>query len=213
MGIVLPFDRHHASISADLKPKTVRSADLPSRANSSEKVMKYRGGIRPAAFQLETAGAPTPVKTDAAVVPPTASMMASTDESMPSSTSWFMKKSSLHEAAIDADDFMKFDVGMADDRADVVFRLTLLPKVLGKNKTSIAKSVGVSPSAWSNYINPDPTPDNKTTIPWETATELKELYGLTLDWIYCGDLTSVRDQELRDKIRAAERAAKPRKRA
>lgn len=95
---------------------------------------------------------------------------------------------------------------MADTREQIVFRLRLLPEVLSKKVGEIAKAAGVEPSTWSNYIAEPKV--SKNVIPWEVASELKDAFGLTLDWIYCGDRPSIKDEALRLKIIQAERAAR-----
>lgn len=204
MAAVLQFPRHARASAAALNPKTERSACLPRRESSSEKVMKYSGGIKPRAFQLETAGKPTPVRVAAADVPPTASMTSSTELSIAPDTSRLMKLSRLHDTAIDSFQAVNFNHGMPDSRAQIVFRLRLLHEVLEKDKNVLAAVAGVTGPAWSNWISET----SKNIIPWESASDLCDAYGLTLDWIYRGHLPSIPDPELRLKIQKAERAAK-----
>lgn len=195
----------HADISAaDLKLKTRRSACRPRRSNSSEKITKYSAGIMPAAFQLETAEPPTRAIFAAADGPPTASTTASTEPSMPPDTSLNVKLSSLHDAAVEFCQNVRFANGMVDSRDQIVFRLRLLPEVLGRPKNEIAAAAGVTPSVWSNYVSDT----NKNVITWKAASELHATFGLSLDWIYCGDAMSIRDEGLRLKIRKAERDAR-----
>lgn len=98
------------------------------------------------------------------------------------------------------------DQPMADTRDDIVRRLRILPEALGKKVGEIAAAAGVSPNQWSNYIaDPDV---RKDIIPYTAAAELRATFNLTLDWIYCGDPTTIRDEALRIKLRRAERAAR-----
>jgi hypothetical protein len=202
MGIVLRL-AHYSR--ASVKLKTDRSAALPRRASSSEKVMKCSVGIAPLAFQLLTAGAPTPASAAAAAVPPTASITSVTDPSIPPSYSRNMNMSSVHGAEIDLNEGGLFHGDMPSSRESIISRLRLLPKILGKSQVAMLEPIGCTPPQWSNYLTTEGT--SKNVITWEVASDFKEFYGVTLDWIYCNDLASL-PEALKLRVKEAEKAAK-----
>lgn len=164
----------------------------------------------PLDFQLLTAdGDLSPANEAAAAVPPTASTMSSTVPNMSPYNSRIVKVSSPHDTKMDNQRDVMSANAMADSRDQIIARLRLLPDLFGMKIGEFAETIGVNGSTWSNWVSNT----NKNEIPRESAQELKEVYGITTDWLYCGDLESIKDSGLRIKIRKAERAALPRRRA
>lgn len=90
---------------------------------------------------------------------------------------------------------------MAQPREAIVSRLLILPDVVGKKTIKeMLELTSCSETRWQNYISPK----QQHIIAWEIACELKVVYGITLDWIYCNDLVSL-PMELRTKVRLAEK--------
>ena len=84
-----------------------------------------------------------------------------------------------------------------ESREAVGFRLELTRIALNRgNATAFAKSLGISPAAWSNYI----TGDNYISPP--VALRMVKQYSVTLDWIYRGNTYGM-PSELLDGIERA----------
>lgn len=93
---------------------------------------------------------------------------------------------------------------MRSSREEIAFRLRLLPEILGKKTIrEMLEPIDCSETQWSNFKKPDGT----VTITWEVASDFQEVYDISLDWIYCGKLSSLPDP-LRPKVKAAERKAR-----
>jgi transcriptional regulator with XRE-family HTH domain len=60
-------------------------------------------------------------------------------------------------------------------------RLRLLERAVGTTGRAIARHLGISKSAWSNYIT------GERGLPPVHAAALKRRYGCALDWIFAGD--------------------------
>lgn len=201
MGSVVRWPLHGWASAAVLKPKIRRSKAMPRRSASSAKTTKYREGMEPEARQLLTAGAVTAATAATAVVPPKASTRASTVSSMPLDNSSILKLSSLQERQIDDSYFLNSARAMS--RLDIIYRLNLLQRVLGIPHKDVAAAAKCTPSDWSNWRNPQ----QNATIPWENALELYLAFGVTMEWIYGGDVRSIADEKLRLAILQAERHA------
>lgn len=55
----------------------------------------------------------------------------------------------------------------------------------GESQNALAKKLGVSPTRLNNWV----VGDNLLPVPY--AYKLKLLTGATLDWLYCGDVSSL----------------------
>lgn len=199
-SVVVRLDHYRASF-LKRKPKMPRRVSKPRRASSSVKVKKCLAGIDPDDFHIQTAEGLTPAKEAAAESPPTASTIDSTSLSMPPYTSTILNVSSVQESSMDESKESKFHGDMAIDRGDVIARLNLLPEVLGQSHKEIAELIGATPRDWSNWRNVD----GPARIPADRAWELYRVFGLSMDWVYGGDLNQIRDQRLRQRIIEAER--------
>ena len=199
MGIVVIL---HAPTR--LKLKTERSALKPRRLSSSAKIGKYSAGITPLFRQLLTADTPTAVMPAAAEEPPTASMTSSTEQSMCIDSSETLNLSRVHASEIDSSRILKSIMGMpADHRDRIAFRLDLLPTALGKTRKEIYVAAGMSKSGWSNVTSL--TRPERIAI--EPALELWETFGISIEWMFKGDYNTILDQDLRTKLKLAEREA------
>ena len=199
MGIVVIL---HAPTR--LKLKTERSALKPRRLSSSAKIGKYSAGITPLFRQLLTADTPTAVMPAAAEDPPTASMTSSTEQSMSIDSSETLNLSRVHGSEIDSSRILKSIMGMpADHRDRIAFRLDLLPTALGKPRKEIYEAAGMSKSGWSN-VTSLARPER---IAIDPALELWETFGISIEWMFKGDYNTILDQDLRTKLKLAEREA------
>src|SRR5262245_22656393 len=64
-------------------------------------------------------------------------------------------------------------------------RLRLSRQALGYSQTAMALLIDSSPSLWGNYEA------GIRRIPLDNAFQLKPATGLTLEWIFCGDLSGL----------------------
>lgn len=79
------------------------------------------------------------------------------------------------------------------------YRLELTRLALDRgNATAFAKTLGVSPQSWSNYV----TGDNRIGL--DTALRMVKLYSVTLDWIFRGNTYGM-PGEMLDRIAKARR--------
>ena len=65
---------------------------------------------------------------------------------------------------------------------DVAARLTLLREIHGDTQRAFADRVGIKPTAWNNYER------SQRLIRIQEARKLVNLFGVTTDWIFYGDL-------------------------
>lgn len=62
----------------------------------------------------------------------------------------------------------------------------------------LCRETGIKPNAWSQFTNPE----KKRRITLAAAYRLKDRYGVTLEWIYDGDISTMPDRLAR-KLRPA----------
>ena len=86
-------------------------------------------------------------------------------------------------------------------RLDTIWRLNVLKAALGVDHRDMAEITGASPSTWSNWRNPD----IDAMIPPKAALRLFFAYGVTMEWLYGGELATITDAKLRQAILRAER--------
>jgi hypothetical protein len=190
---ILYFQRHPAT-SKSLKPKTAGLMRKRRSPAQPSKIKKYTVGIEPTARQLDTADAPTPSCRATADVPPNASMMSSTDLSMPERSSDNLNLSSVQPTVLD------FRTGECfDDRMDTALiigeRLDVWLEAEGKKAVEICAAIGEEENKFSQWRN------GKHRLALEAADALCNRYGLTLDWLYRGDMRGL-PHELHNKISA-----------
>jgi hypothetical protein len=206
MGILLRFPRHarpSVARSGALKPKTDGSAAFSKPARASVNVKKCSGGMAPRERQLLTADSPTPATEAAAVVPPKASITASTDRSMPPYTSQSVTMSSGHGSAIDGELGLGLKIPMPKDPKIIGPRLEQTREALGLSAAQLCRRIDCAQNRWSQYES------GERPITLDIAERLCNEFGLTLDWIYRGDRSGL-PQRLIEKLPPAEAPAKRR---
>jgi transcriptional regulator with XRE-family HTH domain len=88
-----------------------------------------------------------------------------------------------------------FNVRMATDRKSVAKRLRLLQKALGiELDKDMAELAGASPGEWSEILA------LKRDLSKNKAFELATDPGVSLDWLYRGDVDSLRKCDLRRDV-------------
>lgn len=91
--------------------------------------------------------------------------------------------------------------GVEEERStskDVAARLIQLREALGINAAQLCRRAGIKPNAWSNYEKAV----NRISV--DEAAKVRRAFGVTLDWIYHGDLSGVRS-DVAEKLQAVER--------
>jgi transcriptional regulator with XRE-family HTH domain len=86
-----------------------------------------------------------------------------------------------------------------NERADTAARLRALQQVLGKSEKEMADAAGVSRQAWSNYVSRT----NPNAISLEAVRNLKRQFGVPSDWIFLGDGTEIKDDNLKRRLTSA----------
>jgi len=180
MGVLVcfPVRRHARASSITLKPKTRGDADRPFAARKFRKISALSLAILPRAFQLLTAGSPTPANDAAAVTPPTASITESTVSNMAGICSRRVNKSSLHNSVMDCSRFVSFNRRMVESVKSLGNRLKTTREAPGISAAELCKTIQVRPNRWSQYEN------GERRITLEVANKLCDEFGVSLDWIY-----------------------------
>lgn len=169
--------------AGDAMPNTAGWALFPAAASAAPKMIDLPGGIRPRAFQLLTADAPTPPIRAASASPPTASITSSTVVSMDSEYSRFVNKSRVHTLEIVTYCELRPNIGMGRTPKDVANRLLAFQIGMGLRPVDICERTGIGRNAWSQYTDLD----DKRRITVNAVYKLKDAYGLTLEYVYDGD--------------------------
>lgn len=198
MGIVMHFPRAHARASRRLKPNTAGSASFPISLRAAEKTKNLSCEIFPRARQLLTADAPTPAKERASPSPPSAKMTSSTEHNMTLINSRFVNQSTVHIMPIVTSCEFRLNAGMARSLKDIAARLVLTEQALQVTAAELCRATGIAPNAWSQFKNPE----KKRRITVDAAFKLKDQYGVTLEWLYDGDISSL-PSRLANRIRRA----------
>jgi len=191
-AIVVRFPHHRVS-TASLKRNTDELIRSLRDDAQPENTRKYSAGITPLARQLLTAGGPTPSLRATSLVPPNASMMASTDLSMPQYGSDCLNVSSVHCGAVDFNGYERINNEM-DSKAIIGERIDTWLEATDRTAAEVCRAIEIEPNAFSQWRN------GVHRLPLEVSDDLCRLFRLTLDWIYRGDLASLPDEELRKKI-------------
>lgn len=79
---------------------------------------------------------------------------------------------------------------------DVSERLRQLRTALDISQAQLCRRAGIETNAWNNYEK------GRNRISVDHAIKVKRTFGVTLDWIYHGDMGGVR-ADIADKIAAA----------
>jgi hypothetical protein len=184
--------RHDEAPTIPNKAGSGRAARFSS---AREKTTKNSAGIDPRDFQFETADGETSTRPAAALVPPTASITASTDLSTPCEYSRSVNMSSVHTTAIAAACELALIHAM-DTAKTIGKRLIATVEALEMKPAELCRQIGIAPNRWSQYANGE----RRITI--AVSIKLAERYGVTLDWIYRGDPSAL-PQRLHQKIKVA----------
>lgn len=182
MGTVVRFPQHHARAST-LNPKTAGSASQPIALRASLISRNLSDGISPRVRQFTTAEGPTPAAEAVLVGPPSASITASTEVSIPPFTSRNVKMSSLHTMGIVTDCELIPNIRAMRSLPAISARLVATQQALGISPAKLCKDSGISQTQWSQFTDPD----YKRRITLAAAFKLKDTFGITLEWIFDGD--------------------------
>lgn len=88
---------------------------------------------------------------------------------------------------------------MARSLKDIAKRLEQTREALGVTAADLCRETGIKPNAWSQFTSPE----KKRRITLVEAYKLKDRYGVTLEWIYDGDVTTLPDRLARRLRRPA----------
>lgn len=188
--------RRHCAGSATSKPKRDGSARVLSFSKAPSKIRNFSAGIRPRAFQLETADCPTPHRLATCAVPPSTEITSSIVPSIAPVYSRNVEPSSVHITAMVTDRELWPNFPMISERefrVSVGKRLKQFRMALGRNQVEFGEKLGVGGTAISNYEKGDRAVD-----PYD-AFKLKMAFGLPLEWLYGGD-ESVLTPQLLEKL-------------
>lgn len=83
-----------------------------------------------------------------------------------------------------------------DNAKTIGKRLVVTVEALDMKPAELCRQIGVAPNRWSQYARGD------RRITLDVAVKLCERYGLTLDWLYRGDASSL-PQRLHQKLKIA----------
>lgn len=196
MSNVVRFPQRHARASS-LKPNTTGDASRLRAASASRTTKKLALEIRPRITQLLTAEGPTPQSSATFVGPPNASITESIVPSMAPIYSHFVESSILHRSEIATPCEQWLNSIMISERnfhVAVGDRLRKLRLGYGATQSDFAKVMGVGGSAMSNY-----EAGTRAVDPY-AAYQLKNVYNAPLEWLYCGDESTIAKHVL-DKIK------------
>jgi transcriptional regulator with XRE-family HTH domain len=196
-AIILPFVHQTRT---PLKAKTSGSARKPFSSSALVIFRKCSDGIDPRARQLLTAGMPKPTNSAVANVPSSASTISSTDLSIPQHTSRSVKMSRVHSANVDSLEKMN-SLNEMDSKETIGRRLDLWARTVkhfrGLTATAICDLIDCAENTFSQYRSA------KRPLDVEVADALCDHYGLTLDWLYRGDMRLL-DHDLKLQMKAIE---------
>lgn len=191
MGKIIRFPKKRHAVAASsraLKPNTTGDASRPREIKASRTIMKQPFEIRPRLLQLLTADVPTPHSSATLAGPPSASITSSTESSMESKYSRFVESSTSHVLEIATSCEQWLNSLMISERhfhEAVGARLKRLRLGYGETQATFAGVMGVGASALSNYEAGD-----RAVNPF-SAYQLKNKYNAPLEWLYCGDESTI----------------------
>jgi transcriptional regulator with XRE-family HTH domain len=103
--------------------------------------------------------------------------------------------SSVHKTGI-AGTCGKAFIHAVDTAKVVARRLVATREALEIKSAELCRQTGIAPNRWSQYES------GTRMITMRAAIKLREIYGVSLDFIYCGDRSSL-PQRLLQKIKVA----------
>ncbi len=199
MGVVLGFPKHQARASDCVRASRSKVTSFTLLRFARSKMAGQRFGGMPRSRQLLTTGGSSPSAAATFVVPPKALMMPSSSMSDLYFTDREVVKP--HVLSSDFADEVAASLGMARDLKSVAHRLLVLRAWLDLSQKDLCAQIGVGTNNYSPFENA------KRKIPNEIATKLVDRYGVTLDWIYLGDMRGMTGQ-MQAELRIAEAKAK-----
>jgi plasmid maintenance system antidote protein VapI len=202
MGTVLRFPRHARASAAGLCSLANRSKVTPFTLLAFAKstmAAQRTGGMYPRVRQLLTTGGSTPIPSATAVVPPRSAMMSFTDIPEPYFTKCEAVKPHVLSSDFSADSLASSGVPKALDQ--IALRLLTLRAWRNLSQKDFCAEIDVGTNNYSPFENA------KRRIPLEIAFKLVDQYGITLDWIYRGDMRGMTGQ-MQAELRLAETRAK-----
>ena len=196
MGDVVPFHRGgvHVRTSAGLgagllcntaKVCTVRPPrHLPS-ANPA-KSSHRSAGIDPRARQELTVDGFSPSASATPLVPPSASMTLSTESNI---AALIVRKMRTRQEFATRETISIFEYaaigGMSDTVKIIAKRLVSTRLAIGVKQAEFCRQIGVE----KNVYNPFEKGTRRITL--EVALKIRARFGVSLDWIYCGDISKL----------------------
>lgn len=190
MGIVIairPRSAHLAPATV-LKLKRSRSTLLPFARRASSKITKSSAGMNPRDFQLLCPGGLTPVSSVTPEGPPQASINASiVSTTMDPEYFTMCEDVKVHALEIVTNCEFRPNRVMSRSLKDIKNRLELTRDALGVSDAELCRQTGIAANSWSQFLSPN----TKRRITLDAAYKLKDRYGVTLEWIYDGDLASL----------------------
>lgn len=194
MGIVVRFPVHArtslergACAPASLSKVIRLPRFLPKRTRAGHQ----SAGMRLRERQLETVDKLVPTASATAVVPPSSSMIRSTD--MEGLYFTGREPVKLHRLGSDFSHKM-WKIGlMGTSRAAIAKRLMALQDAYDITQAELCRAIDIKENRYSQYIN------GKRDLTIDVARKLRAEYGATLDWLYEGDPSGL-PMELHKKL-------------
>lgn len=184
MGDVVRLN--HARTSALARTRASRSNvtafTLLFFASSTTSVQRS-AGMYPRLRQLETTEDSVPSPRETAMVPPSSLMMLSTD---------------IHPQYLTPREYVKPDglegdflavlgptLPMAKTAADIGKRLAAMHSALGITQADVCRTIGMASGRYNQYVT------GKRLLTLDVAVRLVAAYGVTLDWLFLGDVSAL----------------------
>ena len=201
MGDLVRISPRHARASAGGLARAKRSnvTSFTLLRFASSKIAGQRRGGSPRSRQLLTTGGSSPSAAATFVVPPRALMMPSSNIPRLYFTDREVVKPHVLSSDFAAGTLAQS--GMARTLEGIAWRLLTLRTWRGLSQKDFCAEIGVGTNHYSPFENA------KRRIPLEIATKLVERYGVTLDWVYLGDMRGMTGQ-MQAELRIAELKAK-----
>jgi antitoxin component HigA of HigAB toxin-antitoxin module len=169
-------------------------AGLPDRSKKPAKTKYHLAGMRDRALQLETTLRSTPANCATADGPPKADTTSSTVVSTDCEYSPSVKMSTGHAMEL-AESSINGASNPVQSVKQISARLAATQAALGLRSAEVCRQIGITPNRWSQYVN------GKRPLTLDVADRLCTTYGLTLDWLYRGNINGIPHAVAR-KIRA-----------
>ncbi len=199
MGIVVRLPRRRHARASDVRASRSKVTSFTLLRFARSKIAGQRLGGIPRSRQLLTTGGSIPSAAATFVVPPRALMMPSSNIGGLYFTDREVVKPHVLSSDFGAEGVASS--GMARTLNGIAFRLLTLRAWRELSQKDFCAEIDVGTNHYSPFENA------KRRIPLEIATKLVERYGVTLDWIYLGDMRGMTGQ-MQAELRIAESKAK-----